>query len=344
MIVKTSERITQIETYIELHPFCSLDSIFTYGRIPKSKTTRELVNQMVTQNIIQISKTSTGKNRYYVENTGFEDIIKWRNIDFELGNLKLEITKMGKKHRILEEVCEEFVLLLDSRLKILKFEVKYAQELGKSVNSDEMLKVTKKWEDFISNITEYNIKSKIKKLKKWMSFESSRDYYYLTHEAKSVSVLFEKEYSKKWLNYHPNAKPWIRKSRTFQQTKVARLMRPVFEKMVIVKDRYKYSLSTNDQRFHKSSIKSKVSGFENQYDEIFKRVYAEHHRILFQNPPNMENEIIKEVCKKRLNMIKVDHSKSRAYRKETKVLKDTIKQLDENPTLLHDWYEENNSI
>jgi hypothetical protein len=342
MTVKISERIVQIEKYIELNPFCSLDSIFTQDKIPKSKTTRELIERMVTQKIIQISKTSTGKNRYYIENMAFENIIEWRNIDFKLGKLKKEIMKMDKKNKILQDVSKQFLLLLDSRLKILKLEVKYAKDLGKSVNLDEILKVMEKWRNFILDITEFNIKSKIKELKKWMSFEISRDYYYLTHEAKSVSVLFEKEYSKKWLNYHPNTKPWIRKSRMFQQIKVARLMRPVFEKMAIVEDRDAYGLSLNDQRFHESSIKSKISGVENQYDEIFKRVYAEHHRILFQNPPNMENKIIKDVCKKRLSMIKEDHSKSKSHRRETKILKDAVKQLDKSPTLLHDWYEQDN--
>ena len=343
MIVKTSERITQIETFVRLNPFCSLDSIFTQGKIPKSKATRELVNHMIVQNTIQISKTPTGKNRYYIESKQFEIIIKWRALDFELNKSNIETMKLGKKHRILQKTCKQFLHLLDSRLKILKFEAKYAEELGESFSIKEMLKVMKKWQDFSSKITEYNIKSEIKKLEKWMSFEISRDYYYLTHEAKSVSVFFEKEYSKKWLDYNPNAKPWIRKSRMFQQIKVARLMRSVFEKMAIVEDRDAYGLSLNDQRFHELSIKSKISGFENQYDEIFKRAYAEHHRILFQNPPNMENIIIKDVCKKRLNMIKQDHSKSKSYRRETKILKDTIKQLDENPTLLHDWYEKSDS-
>ena len=45
------------------------------------------------------------------------------------------------------------------------------------------------------------------------------------------------------------------------------------------------------------------------------------------------------VCEKRLQTIKDDHSKSKAYRKEVKILKDTIKQLDAYPTLLHDWFE-----
>jgi len=342
MFVKTSERIIQIEIFVILNPFCSLDSIFTYGKIPKSKATRELVNHMVAQNTIKISKTSTGKNRYYIESKQFEIIIKWKTLDFELNKLNIETMKLGKKHRILQKISKQFLHLLDSRLKILKFEAEYAKKLGESFSIKEMLKVMKKWQDFSSKITEHNIKSEIKKLGKWMSFEISRDYYYLTHEAKSVSVLFEKEYSKKWLNYHPNTKPWIRKSRMFQQIKVARLMRPVFEKMAIVEDRDAYGLSLNDQRFHESSIKSKISGVENQYDEIFKRVYAERHRILFQNPPNMENKIIKDVCKKRLSMIKEDHSKSKSYRRETKILKDAVKQLDKSPTLLHDWYEQDN--
>ena len=129
MNIKTSERITQIETYVRLNPFCSLDSIFTQGKIPKSKATRELVNHMVAQNTIQISKTSTGKNRYYIESKQFEIIIKWRTLDFELNKLNIETMKLGKKHRILQKICKQFLHLLDSRLKILKFEAKYAEEL-----------------------------------------------------------------------------------------------------------------------------------------------------------------------------------------------------------------------
>jgi len=201
-------------------------------------------------------------------NNSSKNLIK--HMLFELNKLNIETMKLGKKHKILQKTCKQFLHLLDSRLKILKFEAKYAEEFGESFSIKEMLKVMKKWQDFSSKITEYNIKSEIKKLEKWMSFEISRDYYYLTHEAKSVSVFFEKEYLKKWLDYNPNAKPWIRKSRMFQQIKVARLMRSVFEKMAIVEDRDAYGLSLNDQRFHELSIKSKISGFENQYDEIFK--------------------------------------------------------------------------
>jgi hypothetical protein len=43
------------------------------------------------------------------------------------------------------------------------------------------------------------------------------------------------------------------------------------------------------------------------------------------------------VCERRLEIIKADHSKSKGYRNETRIMRDTIKQLKDNPTLLEDF-------
>jgi hypothetical protein len=70
---------------------------------------------------------------------------------------------------------------------------------------------------------------------------------------------------------------------------------------------------------------------------MFKRLNAEHHRIIYKNPDTMANQIMIMVCEKRLEIMKADHSKSKGYRNETKIMKDTIKQLKDNPTLLEDF-------
>ena len=135
-----------------------------------------------------------------------------------------------------------------------------------------------------------------------MLFRSDRDMYYLQH--------------------HANAS----------------VPRSITDKIGISKDRKSYGLTRQTQIHHQESLKPKKPNQENEYDEKFRRLNAERDRTLVSNPHTIENELIREVCLKRLDMIKFKRSKG--HNAERKILKDTIRQLDENPTLLHDLLKE----
>ncbi len=339
MTVRRSERIKQIKKFVMDNPFCSLDSIFTKGEIPKSVATVELVNQMAAKNTIQVAKTKNGKNRYFIESKKWNRKTKWNAFEFSLNDAKIKVRSLSKQSSMLENICEKYLILLNLRLKVLQFEDRYAKKLGKSLDSSGMQMITKKLMSFASNITEHNIKDKISKLEKWLDFEISRDSYYLEHEAKSLSILKNpnKEISPyDAFNKQFQISKWTKRNRSFQPVKTARLIRPVSEKLDIVKDRHAYGISRPNQIYHKDTLKSKKSGIENEYDEVFKKLNAERHRIIYKNPDITENQIMTMVTEKRLTVIDQDHSKSLDYEQETKNLSQFIKGLENNPAILHD--------
>ncbi len=179
--------------------------------------------------------------------------------------------------------------------------------------------------------------SKIKKIEKQLDFEISRDEYYLSHEAKAVSVLSEKIHTKDEQMRNLNKKYWIRKDRSFQKIKVVRVMRSVYEMIEISKDRDKFGLSRPNQIYYTQRLKKPSQiGTIYEFDEIFKRLNAERHRIIYKNPDVTENQVMIMVTEKRLTIIDQDHSKSFDYEQETKNLSQFIKELENSPTILHD--------
>jgi len=70
--LKTREE--KIIEFVKNHPFCSRDSIFTKGKIPKSKLTEELIHNLHKEKKIECA----GRKKwvYYLPKSGFTDLLK----------------------------------------------------------------------------------------------------------------------------------------------------------------------------------------------------------------------------------------------------------------------------
>ena len=108
--------------------------------------------------------------------------------------------------------------------------------------------------------------------------------------------------------------------------------------MQIVNDRSSFGLSRQTQLYHQESLKPKTNQPYTEYDEIFKRLDAERDRILVSNPDTTSSSILKIICLKKLDMIKL--KRSRIHNSERRILKDTIKRIVLNPTIFDDLLKE----
>ena len=182
------------------------------------------------------------------------------------------------------------------------FEHRHSKKLGKVFHGDGFESIMQKYQRFLAKLISEPSEKRIKDFEKWIGSEIDRDKYYLQHHANTT------------------------------------IPRSVTDKIGISKDRKSYGLTRQTQIHHQESLKPKKPNQENEYDEKFRRLNAERDRTLVSNPNTTPNKILLEVCNKRLGMIKFKRSKR--HNAERRILKDTIRQLDENPTLLHDLLKE----
>jgi hypothetical protein len=103
------------------NPNCSLDSIFTRGKIPKSKATVELVEKLVMENKIH-TRDITKKKKYYVEEE--TDWVK------ELGNIAKDIEQNLKEDPTYDNKLSRRMLeFLKLRVKVLTSEGKKEKDV-----------------------------------------------------------------------------------------------------------------------------------------------------------------------------------------------------------------------
>ncbi len=339
MTVTKSERQKQIMKYVKDNPFCSRYSLFTKGGIQKSSTTNDIFNELVLKKKIHECVTKNKKSRYYIESKNWELDLHLKKFECEFNKIVIHMEKIAEYIPQLKPLSKKYSRLLDTRIAVSKFEEKYAKEFNKAFDIEGIKQVNQYFNDNIMPVLQ-KIKpssSEIKKVEKWLNFEISRDEYYLSHEAKAVSVLSEKIHTKDEQMRNLKKNYWVRKDRSFQKVKMVRLMRPVYEMIEISKDRHKYGLSRPNQIYHEQRLKMPDQiGTIYEFDEIFNRLNAERHRIIYKNPDITENEIMIWVTETRLAVIDKDHSKSHNYKIESKNLRGFIKELEDNPTILHD--------
>ena len=337
--VTKSERQKQIMKYVKDNPFCSQYSLFTKGGIQKSSITNDIFNELVSKKKIQECFTKNGKSRYYIESKNWELDFYLKKFECESNKIINQMEKIAERIPQLKQISKKYSRLLDTRIAVFRFEEKYAEEFNEVFDAEGIKQVNQYFNDNIMPILQ-KIKpssSKTKKIKKHLDFEISRDEYYLSHEAKAVSILSEKIHTEDGQMRNLNKRYWIRKDRSFQKVKVVRLMRPVYEMIEISKDRHKYGLSRPNQIYHEQRLKKPDQiGTIYEFDEIFNRLNAERHRIIYKNPDITENQIMIGVTETRLDVIDNDHSKSQNYKIESKNLRGFIKELENDPTLLHD--------
>ena len=322
MKVTKSQRKKKIIDYIKKNPLCSKDSIFSKGKIPKSKTTIDLLAMLVSEGKVSITRTEKGKERYHTNPKEWSFDLQWKHRKLQVRELRYRCNDTAKKIPKYSPVLTKYDRLLETRMMVLDFEKRYASKFGETFNEEGILDVTQHFEEFIGKIRADASPDMIKSENKWLDFQISRDEYYLTHETKATSIF----------------KGNLRRNRAFQKVKEARLKRTLYDVIGISKDRQEYGISRPNQIYHEQRLKKQDQvGTVNEFDEIFKRLYAEHYRIIYRNPDTTANQIMIMVCEKRLEIMKADHSKSKGYRNETRIMRDTIKQLKDNPTLLEDF-------
>lgn len=296
MTFRKSDRQKQIIKFVKGHPFCSMDSIFTKGKIPKSKTTIHLLYDMVSKKKIQTAQTKSGKTKYYIDKKNWDAKTQWSAIEFDVHKFKGILNQIKKKSPLLSRICDRFSKLIDLRLKILEFEYRHSKKKGRNFSGNGLRQILYKFQRFQNKmISEPSIKT-LRDFEKWIGSEIERDKYFLEHHSNSI------------------------------------VLRSLTEKIGISNDRSLYRLTRQSQIYHQESLKSK-NKTESEYDEIFKRLNAERDRILVGNPDTISSELIKNACLKKLDMIK--SKRSRIHNSERRILKDTIRQLKQDPTLLH---------
>ena len=338
MTITKSERRKQIIKYVKNNPFCSRYSIFTKGGISKSSATNEIFNELVSKKKINECLTKNKKSRYYIESKNWELDLHLKKFECESNKIIIHMEKIAEHTPQLKPISKKYSRLLDTRIDVSRFEKKYAEEFNEVFDAEGIKQVNQYFNENIMPILQKTkpSSSKIKKIEKHLDFEISRDEYYLSHEAKAVSILSEQIHTKDEQMRNLKKRYWIRKDRSFQKVKVVRLMRPVYEMIEISKDRYKFGLSRQNQIYHEQRLKKPNQiGTTYEFDEIFKRLNAERHRIIYKNPDITENQIMIWVTETRLDVIDNDHSKSRNYKQEKKNLHQFIKELKNDPTILH---------
>ena len=338
MTITKSERRKQIIKYVKNNPFCSRYSIFTKGGISKSSATNEIFNELVSKKKINECLTKNKKSRYYIESKNWELDLHLKKFECESNKIIIHMEKIAEHTPQLKPISKKYSRLLDTRIDVSRFEKKYAEEFNEVFDAEGIKQVNQYFNENIMPILQKTkpSSSKIKKIEKQLDFEISRDEYYLSHEAKAVSILSEQIHTKDEQLRNLNKRYWIRKDRSFQKVKVVRLMRPVYEMIEISKDRYRFGLSRQNQIYHEQRLKKPDQiGTIYEFDEIFKRLNAERHRIIYKNPDITENQIMIWVTETRLTVIDKDHSKSRNYKQEKKNLHQFIKELKNDPTILH---------
>ena len=322
MKVTKSQRKKQVLDHIKKNQMCSKYSIFRKGNISKSKATIDSLAVLVSEGKVIITRTEKGKERYHTNPKEWSFDLQWKHRKLKVRELRFRCNEIARKIPKCNSIFAKYDRLLETRMMVLDFEKRYATKFNETFNEEGLLEVTERLVGFIGSIGVDISSDRLKSESKWLDFQISRDEYYLTHETKATSIF----------------KGNLRRNRAFQKVKEARLKRTLYDMMGISKDRYEYGLSRPNQIYHEQRLKKQDQvGTANEFDVIFKRLYAERHRIIYRNPDTTANQIMIMVCERRLEIIKADHSKSKGYRNETRIMKDTIKQLKDNPTLLEDF-------
>jgi|APSaa5957512535_1039671.scaffolds.fasta_scaffold00891_3 hypothetical protein len=185
---KREERIIQ---YIEKNPFCTRDSIFTKGNIPKSNATNNLIDDLISQKKLKTTKMK--KNRYYVNNIDFLSRFEIFVKDYEYETKKDPVNSIDKI----------IIKFLKTRLKVLRSEKKKISKL----NFRTTIKILNEVLEYYKKPNEFNY-SKILTL---TIMHLQNDKYYLNHQI------------------HSNPKEKIQKFQKIKKRNVRRSIENLFE-------------------------------------------------------------------------------------------------------------------
>lgn len=251
------EREEKIIEIIKENSPCSKDSIYTKGRIPKSKATEELIDKLVSEKKIKVTHTENGKIRYHIEEA--DDL---ENYDF-IKNLKIlteEYEYRFKKSDSKSLLTEKVIKFLKLRTRVLELELKRAG----TIDIDDTLQV---W-NFVLAYAKNQTPLFGMVVLDILSWAIKDDEYYLKHQLHSSPR-------------HTKHK--------FQAVKERHLRRSLSQYLDMKKHgRDLFGLS-------RSSFLKAMERLSGDPHEWLKRFYAEKGRTLYKNSPTIEKTILKKI-------------------------------------------------
>lgn len=178
---KILEREEKIIQFVSDNPYCSIDSIFTKGGIPKSVATKKLVEKLVTEKKINTTMMAIPK-KYYV---GEMDWV----LEFGfMGKVmkKALIGKSGYSNAAKEKIIE----FLELRAKVFRAEEKKNKNLNINSTLNIYFGLIEPYLKKPNKLLEINLID-------ILNFAIKDDRYYLTHQLhsnpKDTKKIFQKE-------------------------------------------------------------------------------------------------------------------------------------------------------
>ena len=296
--LESDKRKELIIQFVKANPFCSKDGIFTKGKISKSRNTWKIIEDAVKEDKLKTLFSKNGKIRYYVPT---EDMIITDLLDAVITDLKYRLRQFSKKYG-LEFLVEKYTECMDLRLKVLKSEFKHNKKLNLSDTEDIFRKIL----SFIHNGPYIQNPSEIQKHFKYIDWQISRDRYYLAHELHSNPRNYRRPF---------HAKP-------------SHVRRGLDDLLSMKHDGRVTGMKKRHQDDHVKKLESK-SDFESE--EMYKRMYAEKDRTLYDYDEWTPNKLLTRDVNARLDEIKRDPSKSKNSRIERKSLRDFAAVISQIP-------------
>lgn len=257
------KRKQEIIEYVKGSPFCTKDSMFTKGKIPKSKVTIKLIDKLVSQKNLLAKQYPNGKTVYCVKNMlpnkgDYVEFLKWFAIIAGIDNFL---------HR--PDLTAKFVKFLRTRAKVLEREKRWS---GK-INTTDTNRIIMQVLEFMKNPTDEDAI----RLMIILSLPINYDEYYLKHQLHSTPR--ENEYP-------------------FQKSKKRHLRRSMTELLSMKeKGRHEFSLSKRDYEGHIGKLKDNKGNYD--HTKWLDRCLAERDRVLYHNLPKLQTEICKEMISKK---------------------------------------------
>ncbi len=171
-------REEEIIEFIKKNPLCSKDSIFTKGKIPKSKATVELINKLISSD--KIRTISKKRPRYHI---GEIDMITLYE------NLAIDYEKEMKEDPLQNDTITLLISIFwKYRIRVLKAERKISSNIDLK-NTNEMFKDIAMYRKNPTELREAFLRTKL-------LIAINNDKYYLNHQLHSqpreTSQVFQK--------------------------------------------------------------------------------------------------------------------------------------------------------
>jgi len=254
-IEKREEKIIQ---FIKDNQYCSLDSIFTKGGIPKSKATNELIKKLVLENKIHVIGSS--RKKYFTNGFQYDGDENWIK---GLGNItKLMEEDIKKNPEYDNKLSRRILEFFKLRVRVLTSERKKSKDVDIR-NTLRIMHLNMQYSKNPNKMTEFLLSDSL-----YWAIED--DKYYLAHEL------------------HSNP---INKKRKFHKARIG--SRRSVETLLDMKKKgsQEYGLTGKD-------FKKNMERLTNDPQVWWDRFFAEQNRTLYENSPELRDTIHKKILDK----------------------------------------------